>query len=221
MLSGVTVIITAGPTYEPIDPVRFIGNRSSGKMGFSLAQAAAEAGADVVLIAGPVSLPTPEKVGRIDVQTAQQMLEAVEANLVADSIFIGAAAVADYRPAQVAKQKIKKSRESLSISLIKNPDIIQIVAQRQICRLVIGFAAESEQLIEFAKHKLRTKQLDMIIANDISNQDYGFESDYNAVTVVMPSTQEDIGPDSKYAIAKQLIQRVNQVYEARCSGQNS
>jgi phosphopantothenoylcysteine decarboxylase/phosphopantothenate--cysteine ligase len=221
MLSGVTVVINAGPTYEPIDPVRFIGNRSSGKMGFALAQAAAEVGAKVYLIAGPVSLSAPACVERVDVQTAQQMLAAVQACLVNESIFIGAGAVADYRPAKFAEQKIKKTQDTLSMTLIKNPDIIQIVAQQQICRLVVGFAAESERVIEHAKAKLHAKQLDMIIANDIGQRDYGFESDDNHVTLISRSAQEDIGPDSKYAIAKQLIQRISQAYEAQCPSQNS
>jgi len=217
MLSGVSIVITAGPTYEPIDPVRFIGNHSSGKMGFSLAQAASELGAHVCLIAGPVSLPTPDLVQRIDVRTAQQMFNAVEHHLIGGSIFIGAAAVADYRPAKVATQKIKKASDTLSIELVRNPDIICYVAQQQICRLVVGFAAESEQLIDYARTKLHTKQLDMIVANDISARDYGFEVDDNRVTLITKSAQEDIGPDSKYAIAKQLIQRISQAYEARCS----
>ena len=211
MLSGLTILITAGPTYEPIDPIRFIGNYSSGKMGFALAQAATE------LVAGPVSLATPTGVTRLDVHTAQQMCDAVLNHVDEVDILIAAAAVADYRPVAIAKQKIKKTDESLTLNLVKNPDILATVAARANKPMLVGFAAESGQLIEHAQDKLERKQLAMIVANDITCEGMGFGADRNQVTLLTENTQEDIGPDSKYAIAKQLLDRVYQYYASHGS----
>ncbi|MGB0733845.1 MAG: bifunctional phosphopantothenoylcysteine decarboxylase/phosphopantothenate--cysteine ligase CoaBC, partial [Pontibacterium sp.] len=184
-LDGKHVVITAGPTREAIDPVRYISNHSSGKMGFALAQAAVDAGAQVTLIAGPVNLPTPERVNRINVQSAEDMLAAsLDANNTAD-IFIASAAVADYRPANVAEQKMKKgSDDEMALTLVKNPDIVATIANSQNRPITIGFAAETQNVLDYARGKLIRKNLDMIIANDVSRTDIGFNSDENHVTVV-------------------------------------
>lgn len=205
-LSGLRVVITAGPTREPLDPVRFLSNHSSGKMGFALARAAREAGAETVLIAGPVNLETPEGVQRIDVETALDMLEAAQSVLPGTDIFIAAAAVADYRPDHCADQKIKKSDDQLSFALIKNPDIVATIsASLQRPALVVGFAAETEQLEQYAEGKRIAKQLDFIVANDVSRADIGFNSDANAVTVFGPQGQRDFPVASKGVVAAQLL----------------
>ena len=207
ILSGRRVIITAGPTREPLDPARYISNHSSGKMGFALAQAAAEADAITTLITGPVNLETPDRVQRIDVDTAQAMLAAVQTELTSDiDIFIGAAAVADYRPAQIADQKIKKCADSISLAMVKNPDIIAAVASHPARpALVIGFAAETELMLKNARTKLLQKGLDMVIANDISHTDIGFNSDKNAVAIISKSETIELPMASKREIARRLI----------------
>ncbi|MED5297134.1 MAG: bifunctional phosphopantothenoylcysteine decarboxylase/phosphopantothenate--cysteine ligase CoaBC [Pseudomonadota bacterium] len=180
------IVITAGPTREPLDPVRYLSNHSSGKMGFALAQAARDSGARVTLIAGPVSLPTPAGVTRKDVDTAEQMLAAAE-GLVADcDIFIGCAAVADYRAAAPAEHKIKKQEgeDGLTLTLVKNPDIIATLASRHPRPLIVGFAAETRDLERYAEDKLRRKNLDMIVANDVSRAGLGFGSDRNAALLM-------------------------------------
>ena len=204
-LSGKTVIITAGPTREAIDPVRYISNHSSGKMGYALATAAQEAGAHVVLISGPVQLSTPDRVERIDVESAQQMLEAVEAQLPQADIFIGAAAVADYRPADLATQKIKKNDDEMNIHLIKNPDIIANVAAKQDKPFTVGFAAETQDVLSYARGKLKKKNLDMIIANDVSNKDIGFNSDDNAIIIIDKDQEKEFPQASKYQLAQNII----------------
>ena len=184
-LVGKHVVLTAGPTREPIDPVRYISNNSSGKQGFALARAAHDAGARVTLITGPVTLPTPAGVTRIDVVTAQQMLDAIVALPDAGDIFIGVAAVADYRPAQTHTQKIKKhGGAGLSLELVQNPDIIATVAKRSRRPFVVGFAAETHDTIANARAKLARKGLDMIVLNDVSDRRIGFDSNDNAVTVI-------------------------------------
>ncbi len=207
-LAGKRVVITAGPTREAIDPVRYISNHSSGKMGFALARATADAGAITTLISGPVHLPTPERVHRVDVDSALTMLEAVNnAIAIGCDIFIGAAAVADYRPVSVAQQKIKKSADTLSIELVKNPDIISAVsAATPRPGLVVGFAAETEHLIEHAHGKLARKGLDMIIANDVSRADIGFNSDINAVTVIDTQQMIELPDASKQEVARRLVE---------------
>ncbi|WHI44930.1 bifunctional phosphopantothenoylcysteine decarboxylase/phosphopantothenate--cysteine ligase CoaBC [Microbulbifer sp. JMSA004] len=205
------VVITAGPTREAIDPVRFLSNHSSGKMGFALAAAAQSAGADVTLIAGPVNLDTPPKVNRIDVVSAQDMYEAAINAADLCDIFISAAAVADFRPAQVAEQKIKKKdgKNDDAIALIKNPDIVAAIAKRTELRpFTIGFAAETEQVLEHAQSKLRRKNLDMIIANDVSQPNSGFNSDHNAVTVIDTDGQSQLAPALKTDLARQLIELI-------------
>ncbi|UZJ43556.1 bifunctional phosphopantothenoylcysteine decarboxylase/phosphopantothenate--cysteine ligase CoaBC [Marinimicrobium sp. C6131] len=206
LLAGRHVVITAGPTREAIDPVRYLSNHSSGKMGYALAEAAVEAGARVTLISGPTGLPTPERVTRIDVTSALEMLEASLALAPQCDLFIGAAAVADYRPADYQPQKMKKGDEDrLQITLTKNPDIIAAVAQTENRPITIGFAAESEQLLEYARSKRERKGLDAIIANDISREGLGFNSDDNAVTLIDAERELALGPMSKTRLARALI----------------
>lgn len=205
-LAGRHVVITAGPTREAIDPVRYLSNHSSGKMGYALAEAAVEAGARVTLISGPTGLPTPERVTRIDVTSALEMLEASLAQAPQCDLFVGAAAVADYRPADYQPQKMKKGNEdTLQITLTKNPDIIAAVAQIENRPITIGFAAESEQLLEYARGKRERKGLDAIIANDISREGLGFNSDDNAVTLIDAERELSLGPMSKTRLARALI----------------
>lgn len=191
-LQGVKVMISAGPTFEPIDPVRFIGNRSSGRMGFAIAEAAIEQGATVTLVAGPVHLPTPEHSARVDVQTAQQMYDAVMLNIVAQDIFISTAAVADYRPTQAQHEKIKKTATEITIALTRNPDILASVAALDNAPFTLGFAAETHNVKEYAQQKLQQKKLNMIAANQVGfspdEQDSGFNSEYNALHVFWPNT---------------------------------
>ncbi len=208
-LAGKKVIITAGPTLEPIDPVRFISNHSSGKMGFALAQAAAEAGADTVLICGPVTLETPAGVTRIDIRTAAEMLVACRLySATPVDLFIGSAAVADYRPQTAAEQKIKKGGASITMELVRNPDIIGEMAQMNPRpAVVVGFAAETEDLVDHAQAKRLAKQLDVIVANDVSRVDIGFNSDANAVTWIDESGAETIAMTTKNNLAKIVIER--------------
>ena len=207
-LSGKTVLITAGPTREAIDPVRYISNHSSGKMGYALATAAQEAGAHVLLISGPVQLPPPDRVEVISVESAQQMLEAVEAKLSNTDIFIGAAAVADYRPANLATQKIKKNNDEMNIHLVKNPDIIALVAAKSDKPFTVGFAAETQDVLAYARGKLEKKNLDMIIANDVSNKEIGFNSDDNAIIVIDKDQEKEYPQASKYQLAQQIISHI-------------
>ncbi len=207
ILSGKKVVITAGPTREAIDPVRYISNHSSGKMGYALAQAAMEAGATTILISGPTQLAVPERVEYIAVTTAEEMLQASLAHASGCDIFIAAAAVADYRSAQIASQKIKKtSADSLTLELIKNPDIVATIAALKTKPYTVGFAAESENLLDYAQQKLQRKNLDLIIANNISSADIGFNSDNNAVTVI-DAKQEmlELTKRSKQQLARDLI----------------
>jgi phosphopantothenoylcysteine decarboxylase/phosphopantothenate--cysteine ligase len=208
-------LITAGPTREAIDPVRYISNHSSGKMGFALAEAAAAIGAKVTLVAGPVNLPTPKGVKRIDVESALEMQSAVEAEVAQHPIFIGCAAVADYRMAEVAPQKMKKAegQEGLSLQLIKNPDIIAGVAARTDKPFVVGFAAETQDVARYALDKLQRKGMDMIAANDVSRADQGFNADQNALTVFWADGQQDLPLASKQQVAQQLISLIIKRYQ--------
>lgn len=208
---GKRVVITAGGTREPIDPVRFIANRSSGKMGFALAAAAAATGATVTLICGPNHLATPAGVTRIDVETALEMHAAV-AVITAMDVFIGAAAVADYRVAQPAAQKIKKTADSdtLALTLVKNPDIIHSVAQRAEKPFVVGFAAETEQLIAHASAKRMAKGMDLICANLVGEK-RGFDQPDNAITALWAQGEREFVPTDKTVLATQLIELINQI----------
>lgn len=203
-LAGKRVLITAGPTREPLDPVRYVTNRSSGRMGFALAQAAAEAGAQVTLVAGPVALPAPRGVERIDVETAAQMHAAVMARLPGCDIFIGAAAVADYRPREVAAHKLKKGEAQRELVLEKTPDILAEVAAHSPRPFVVGFAAETERLLEHAREKLTRKGLDMIAAN-LVGEGLGFEAPDNALEVLWAGGQASLPRQDKPRLARALV----------------
>jgi phosphopantothenoylcysteine decarboxylase / phosphopantothenate---cysteine ligase len=217
-LTGRHVLITAGPTQENIDPVRYITNHSSGKMGFALAEAAVEAGARVTLITGPVNLPTPDRVTRIDVVSARDMLAACEAAIPCD-LFIASAAVADYRPEVVAPHKLKKdpsNGDGLLLQMVRNPDILATIAGRPDRPFSVGFAAETEHLLDYAARKLKDKNLDLIVANDVANPSIGFNSEENACSVIDRALHETFfAQTSKGKIARQLItfiaDRLNQV----------
>jgi phosphopantothenoylcysteine decarboxylase/phosphopantothenate--cysteine ligase len=182
-LAGETLLVTAGPTCEDIDPVRYITNRSSGKMGYAVAEAGARRGAKVILIAGPTALATPEGVERVDVRTAEEMLAAARKRFPACSLAVFAAAVADYRPAEPASSKIKRSKEALTIRLEPNTDILATLAKEKGERIVVGFAAETEQVAENARKKLAQKNADLIVANDVTAEGAGFDHDTNMVTL--------------------------------------
>ncbi|WP_296281067.1 bifunctional phosphopantothenoylcysteine decarboxylase/phosphopantothenate--cysteine ligase CoaBC [Pseudoxanthomonas sp.] len=204
-LAGLKVVVSAGPTYEDLDPVRYLGNRSSGKMGFAVAASAARRGARVTLVAGPVQLPTPAGVDRVDVRSAAQMHAAVFAALPAD-IYIGAAAVADYTPREPAANKIKKSSESLALDLVRTPDILaEVAAQTQALKLVVGFAAETNNVAEYARRKLEAKRLDMIVANRVGIADGGFESDQNAMTAYWKDGERSFASAPKTRLADDLM----------------
>ncbi|HET6782267.1 MAG TPA: bifunctional phosphopantothenoylcysteine decarboxylase/phosphopantothenate--cysteine ligase CoaBC [Pseudoxanthomonas sp.] len=207
-LKGLKVVVSAGPTYEDLDPVRYLGNRSSGKMGFAVADSARRRGAEVVLIAGPVHLATPAGVKRVDVRSAAQMREAVFAAFPAD-IYIGAAAVADYTPRVPAANKIKKSNESLALDLVRTPDILsEVAAQTQGLQLVVGFAAETENVAGYARGKLVAKHLDLIVANRVGVADGGFESDQNAMTAYWQDGERVFNPGAKTRLADDLIELI-------------
>ncbi|MCY0965764.1 bifunctional phosphopantothenoylcysteine decarboxylase/phosphopantothenate--cysteine ligase CoaBC [Parathalassolituus penaei] len=214
VLDGCHVVITAGPTREALDPVRYISNHSSGKMGYALARAAQEAGARVTLISGPVTLTTPDRCQRVNVSSALEMLDAA-LNVVSDcDIFIASAAVADYRPAAVAEQKIKKSGDEIQLTLVKNPDIVATIASHAERPFTVGFAAETTDVAAYAKGKLARKNLDMIVANDVSQPGIGFNSDDNAVTLYWPDGEQAFAAMSKQALARELILAIAQRYTA-------
>lgn len=214
LLASKHVVITAGPTREAIDPVRYISNHSTGKMGFALAAACYAAGAKVTLIAGPVSLDTPNGVQRINVSSAVQMLD-TSMQLLDEGcdVFIATAAVADYRVAEIAEHKIKKSGNELEIALIKNPDIVATIAQQEKRPFMVGFAAETRNVEEYAAGKLVAKKLDMIACNDVSRADIGFASDENAMTVFFAEgyhlPKRDLEKASKQEIAQQLVEAIH------------
>lgn len=205
LLQGVKLLISAGPTREPLDPVRFISNRSSGKMGYALAQAALNAGADVTLVSGPVNLSAPAVAKTINVETAEQMYQAVMANAAQADIYIGAAAVADYRPLTVQDSKIKKQHDTGIIELQKNPDIVAAVASLQPKPFTVGFAAETDDLEAYATNKLRSKNLDMIAANWVGREEGGFDSDRNALQVYWPGGGQTLAMSDKQQLAEQLL----------------
>jgi len=209
-LHGQHVVITAGPTFESIDPVRGITNHSSGKMGFAIAAASAAAGAKVTLIAGPVALPTPTGIERVDVQSAEDMFNAVHARIDNADIFIAVAAVADYRPATVAEQKIKKHADTLTIELVKNPDIVASVAALTDRPYVVGFAAETNDVIVNAKRKLVAKRLDLVCANRVGAATGGFQSDDNALTLIDRNGTEELPFGTKHTLAQRLISAIAQ-----------
>ena len=205
--SGKTVLITAGPTREAIDPVRFISNRSSGKMGFALAEAVVEAGGRAILVAGPVNLTTPARVERIDVVSSNDMFEAVFRLIEQVDVFIAAAAVTDYKPVTVAEHKIKKEQESLTLELCRTQDILASVA-RESDAFCVGFAAETDQLEQHAQAKLDNKGVHMIAANWVNRPGLGFDSDENALTVIWPGGRKVLEHGRKSALARQLLQLI-------------
>lgn len=215
ILDGQHWVVTAGPTVEAIDPVRYLANRSSGKMGYAVAEMAAKAGAKVTLVSGPVCLPAPFGVDRISVESATSMLQAVKEAVTDDAIFVSCAAVADYRPKKVASEKMKKSGDDgLVMELMQNPDILKWVASesRAFC---VGFAAETQNVSEYAKAKMERKGITMICANDVSRCDIGFSCDDNELQVYYRDKndvkQKAIGPASKQLVAEQLIQLIEKV----------
>jgi len=210
-LSGFKVVISAGPTREPLDPVRFISNRSSGKMGYAVAEAARDAGADVILVSGPVSLATPAGVTRVDVETAEQMYRAVHAAIAGAQIYIGAAAVADYAPAACASQKIKKTSDCLELSLQKAPDILASVAALDARPFTVGFAAETTDVEKHARDKLARKRLDLIAANEVG-ADRAFDREDNALLVLWPGGRRELALKSKCALAREFIALVAERY---------
>lgn len=213
-LKGLRIVISAGPTYEDLDPVRYVGNRSSGKMGFALAAAAAAQGARVTLVAGPVHLATPAGVERIDVRSAAQMRDAVLGAFPAD-IYIGAAAVSDYTPRRVVPQKIKKTGETLTIELVRTPDILsEVAAQTGALKLVVGFAAETHDVEKYARGKLAAKRLDLIIANQVGIAGGGFESDDNAATAYWQGGERAFPSSSKAELAERLLDLVSERLKA-------
>ncbi len=208
------VVVTAGPTREFLDPVRFLSNPSTGKMGFAVARAAARRGHDVTLVAGPVSLPTPRGVRRVDVVSAREMLAAVQAALKPGSVFIATAAVADWRPKAQAKAKLKKREMEGTLKLVRNPDILKTVR----CARKVGFAAETDDVLAEAARKCREKKLDFIVANDVREKGAGFGTDTNKVTFVFPDgTLERLPLMSKAAVATRIIRTIEQLPTAHCS----
>ncbi len=212
-LSGKTVLITAGPTREPIDPVRYITNRSSGKMGYALARAAAGEGASVILVSGPVNLAEPRGVDVVHVATAEEMYAATHDRIGDVDIFVGAAAVSDYRPADAREQKIKKSEETMHIELVRSKDILVSVAALDDAPFTVGFAAETENVRDYALGKLQNKKLDMIVANQVG-RDRGFDQDENAVDVFWDGGEQSFGQAAKTELARDNIELVVARYTA-------
>jgi len=219
-LQGMKVIVTAGPTHEPIDPVRYIGNRSSGKMGFSLAQAFVHAGAEVILISGPVILDTPSGLQRKNVETASEMFDAVMESVADSDIFVACAAVADFQVAQTSEQKIKKTSDPLTLELLPNKDILTYVAKLDNAPFTLGFAAETQNLIEYANDKRLRKGIDVIAANLVGEQEGGFNDDKNSLTVLWDSQddnsyqQVELPMMDKKVLAKELVRLVIKIYHS-------
>ena len=215
-LAGERFLITVGATREEIDPVRFISNRSSGKMGFALAEAALKRGAAVTVVAGVTTVEPPAGVRVVRALSADEMLKAVASEAGKASVFIGAAAIADYRPAQRAEQKIKKSNESITLTLERTPDVLsQVAASRANGMLVVGFAAETENVVENAKEKLRSKKLDAIVANDVSREDAGFDSQTNAITIITADNAVELPLMSKSEAADRILDAIVKIRQSR------
>ena len=209
LLAGKTITITAGPTREPLDPVRFISNHSSGKMGYALAEAALQLGAKVNLISGPVTIKAPTGVNLINIESAEELLTESLTYAPQSDAFIGCAAVADYRAANIATQKMKKQGDELTLTLTKNPDVIAAIANlKQNRPYTVGFAAETQNVESYAKGKLQNKNLDMICANDVSKSGLGFNSDHNALTLYWHNEQLELPTTSKIEIARKVIEQL-------------
>jgi phosphopantothenoylcysteine decarboxylase/phosphopantothenate--cysteine ligase len=212
--AGETVLITAGPTREPIDPVRFIGNRSSGRMGYALAEAALRRGARVVLVTGPTALKPPANAEVVQVETAAEMRDEVVARLPHSTIVIKAAAVADYRPEQVSEQKIKRTGKK-TLDLEPTSDILAEVASRRTTQIVVGFAAETENVLENARKKLAAKAVDAIVVNDVSKRGIGFDSDRNAVTILTRDEQIEVPESAKWEVAHRVLDAIVRIKQHR------
>lgn len=213
-LAGVKLMLTAGPTWEALDPVRGLTNHSSGLMGYALAEAAQEAGASVTLISGPTNLSSPERVTTENVVSAAEMHAAVMASIAEQDIFIGVAAVADYRPVAEADQKIKKNADEMTLTLVKNPDILADVAARENAPFCVGFAAETNDVVNYARGKLEKKRLHMIAANHVGGTQTGFGTPENAITLITADEVIELPKASKSAIARQLIVHIAEHYTA-------
>jgi phosphopantothenoylcysteine decarboxylase/phosphopantothenate--cysteine ligase len=207
-MAGETVVVTAGPTVEDIDPVRFVSNRSSGRMGYRLAEAARDRGATVVLIAGPTSLPDPAGIELLRVRSADEMAKAVTARLPGASVLAMAAAVADYRPESPSPRKIKKGSGRLSLGLVRTPDILETVGASKAGGFVVGFAAETEDVLENARRKRAAKKIDLIVANDVSRSDAGFDAETNAAVLIDAAGEIDVPLSSKRELAERIWDRV-------------
>jgi phosphopantothenoylcysteine decarboxylase/phosphopantothenate--cysteine ligase len=215
-LAGEMVLVTAGPTREPLDPVRYISNRSSGKMGYAIAEAAARRGARVILVSGPTALDPPREAQVVPVETAQEMYDAVLAHLEAVTVVIKAAAVADYRPKQVAREKIKKDERVPEVTLESTPDILAEVGKRKGRRILVGFAAETHDLVANARKKLQRKNLDLMVANDVSQPGAGFDADTNLVKILdAKGGVEELPLLPKAAVADRILDRVVQLVGKR------
>jgi len=211
-LAGVKALVTAGPTREPLDPVRYLSNRSSGRMGYALAEALAELGVEVILVSGPTALPTPARCERVPVETAVQMHGAVMERIDGCDLFVAAAAVADYRPAEARPGKIKKTEEDLHLRLVRNPDILTDVAARVRSPFTVGFAAETDRVEEYARAKLADKALDLIAANRVGGPEGGFERDDNALIVLWRDGRRELPLMPKALLARQLAQLIAERY---------
>lgn len=220
-LAGVRVLVTAGPTWEALDPVRGLTNHSSGKMGYAMAAAAAEAGAKVTLISGPTHLPDPERLETQRVLSAQSMYDAVMAQVSSCDIFIAVAAVADYRPAEVRTEKMKKDASHITLELVRNPDILASVAAHSPRPYCVGFAAETHELENHARGKLHAKAVDMIIANHVGTTEGGFEADDNRVIVMHADGVHEFPLQHKSRLARELIQHIARHYETKNSTQDT
>jgi len=215
---AVNILVTAGPTREPIDPVRFIGNRSSGKMGYEIASAFVREGHTVLLVSGPTSLDVPDGVDFLPIESAHEMNEAVANHLGRMQVAVFAAAVADYTPSTVAKEKIKKSADAIMLELVRTTDILgSCRSEHGFAGTLVGFAAETENLIAHASEKLTRKQCDLIIANDVSKPGIGFESDQNEVTLVYPERIEQLPLASKHDLAHQLVRAILMLHAEKCA----
>jgi phosphopantothenoylcysteine decarboxylase/phosphopantothenate--cysteine ligase len=219
-MAGVRALVTAGPTREPLDPVRFLGNRSSGKMGFAVAEALAGAGASVTLVSGPVALAAPPGVTRVDVETASQMQAAVAERVAGCDLFVATAAVADYRPENVAAEKIKKSSADMEVRLVRNPDILAEVAARPDAPFTVGFAAETADVEAYAQAKLEAKGLDLIAANYVG-EGAAFERDDNALTLLWPGGgRRQLARADKGTLARELVRTITERFHARTATQD-
>lgn len=221
LFAGKKIMITAGPTREALDPVRYISNHSSGKMGYSIAEAAQKMGAEVTLVSGPVNISPPANIELVSVISAQEMHDAVMAHIQKQDIFIGCAAVADFRLTDIPTHKVKKKEGLLTLSFEQNPDILKTVAALSNPPFTVGFAAETHDVEAYAKGKLERKKLNMIAANDVSSFDLGFNSDRNALTVITKSSTISLPAASKYALAIELLKLLNNEYSANQNNKKS